>query len=95
MKVAVKQSVKLNKILPNAAKICPFCANCNVSFEKVENVEKPPQKPVAKSKRCASVRLPFVAAAVKTPIRKQAATLESSVANGKLIDKLLIIKEIP
>jgi hypothetical protein len=95
MKVAAKQSVKLNKTLKNAAKSCPFWANCNVSFEKVEKVEKPPQKPVANSKRWASVKLPLVAEAVNAPIMKHAKTLDSKVANGKSISKRLIVNEIP
>lgn len=94
IKVAAKQSVKLNKILPKAVNNCPFCANCSVSFENVENVEKPPQKPVAKSKRWASVKFPLVADAVIAPIKKQAATFEINVANGNLIFKSMIINEI-
>lgn len=95
MKVAAKQSVKLNKTLRNAVKSCPFCANCSVSFEKVENVEKPPQKPVANNKRWASVKLPLVVEAVNAPMMKHAKTLESNVASGKFISKRLIVKEIP
>ena len=95
MKVAAKQSVKLNKIFKKAVKSCPFCINCNVSFEKVENVEKPPQKPVANNKRCASVKLPFVAEAVNAPIMKHAKTLDNNVASGKFISKRLIVNEIP
>ena len=95
IKVAAKQSVKLNKMFRKAVKSCPFCAKCNVSFEKVENVEKPPQKPVANNKRCASVKLPFVAEAVNAPIRKHAKMFDNNVANGKLISKRLIVNEIP
>ena len=50
-KVISSEPNKCNATAPNATAIRPDCSNVTTSTEKVENVVRPPQKPVATNKR--------------------------------------------
>ena len=53
------------------------------SFEKVEKVVNPPQKPVVKSSRQVCTNTHLVAKPEKSPMRKQPAMLATKVPNGQ------------
>jgi len=46
MKIAAIPVIKLIIVYKKAEAYCPACSNSKFSKEKVEKVEKPPQKPV-------------------------------------------------
>lgn len=70
----------LNKAIPH----CPFWIKEIFSLVKVENVVKPPQKPVTKRRRsalednCNRAKYPE-----RTPIKRHPKTLTKTVAKGK------------
>jgi hypothetical protein len=93
-KVAKIQRIKLKRMFNKAWVVFPFIQSCIVSFEKVEKVLKPPQKPVTNNSRCRSGSCPFIVKPTKIPMMKHATTFEIKVAKGKLLSNLLKIKEI-
>jgi hypothetical protein len=52
--VAKIQSIKLKNMFNKAWVVFPFIQSCIVSFENVEKVLNPPQKPVTNNSRCRS-----------------------------------------
>ena len=64
--------------------ILPLCNICRLSFAKVENVVKPPQKPVASNKHSGLFsELYFPNRANINPNRKQPNKFTVNVAQGK------------
>jgi hypothetical protein len=92
--VAKIQSIKLKNMFNMAWVVFPFIQSCIVSFEKVEKVLNPPQKPVTNNNRCRSGSCPLSVKPTKMPMMKHAATFDTKVANGKLLSNLLKINEI-
>ena len=65
-------------------RISPSCNSLMLSYENVENVVNPPQKPVVRKMRHSGVsRLPFSESAKRTPIRKQPTMFTVKVPSGK------------
>ena len=64
--------------------LCPRCKKVIASFEKVENVVKPPQKPTTAKSRTAADALPdhFARNPPKRPISNEPATLTPNVPHG-------------
>ncbi len=94
IKVAKIQSIKLKMMFNKAWVAFPFIQSCIVSFENVEKVLNPPQKPVTNNNRCWSGNCSFIVKPTKMPMIKHAATFDTNVAKGKLCSNLLKIKEI-
>lgn len=68
---------------------CPFCIICKACAEKVENVVKPPQNPIAIRRYMA-----FCDAGINRPMMKEPRILTNRVANSLVIDKYVKRHEI-
>lgn len=76
--------MRLPKAYRKNGKKCPDCNSIRLSFEKVENVVNPPQKPVVRKR--ASPGLPFVQRLVhphNRPIIRLPRIFTVKVAQGK------------
>ncbi len=76
------QSTRFSTMLSTAKAICPPCKSASVSAEKVENVLRPPQKPVTSSSLWACPTCPFSKRPKTKAMAMAASTLESKVATG-------------
>lgn len=83
-----RQTITDTTIFKASNKKLPVSSRLKFSKEKVEKVEKPPQKPVIKNIFWRSDNKPALLMPKSSPNRKLARKLAISVANGKLDSEL-------
>lgn len=84
MMTAIKPRARLCNVYSTAEGIAPSRPNSRFSFIKVENVVKPPQKPVTNTSFVMGEICPPSDSPESNPIRKQPMTLTAIVPQGKL-----------
>ena len=83
MMTAISPSARLSNVYSTAESIAPSRPNSRFSFINVENVVKPPQKPVTKTSFVVGEICPPSDSPESRPIRKQPMILTAIVPQGK------------